>query len=229
MTTNFFKQLSELGITGLGIEIKTSEDGLVSVVTSPRSVAKDQALKSLVPILLTGTPDEIDQHYFESISGPMKKTKEFFHNVEEYEKSVEVAKANTAAEKDRQDKEKNKKKLEKEAVKKLQEFTEKLDAEGWLKNQTKVKSLVEDVFKINKSNSKAKATLDYMKIQIAKASLGGGLFQMDSNSQIEESKALAAMNDNSEDAEEESLVEESEKEDAEESYDHEDENEEIVE
>lgn len=232
MKTTFFKMLSEIGVKNVNIEIKTDEAGLISVLTSPKSTATDSALKSMTPLLLTGTPEELDAEYFSAVSNPLRETQKFFSNVESYEKSIEEAKAKTAQEKNKKEAEKKAKQeiidKEKKAVAELVKFTETLKlASDWAKKQDKVKELIDAVLAVNESNAKAKATKKFMEIQIAKASMGDGLFGAEQSEVVSaeaEAEALSEMQNAQEveTPEAEPETEDSEKEESEEEgFDHE--------
>lgn len=191
---NFFKQLSETGIKDVTIEIKVAEDGRVTVLTSPKSIAKDKGLSTMKPLLLTGTLDELDAGYFKAVSEPLKKTSSFFKNVESYEANLENAKKETAEAKAEKDKEKT-------ALTTLSKLISKLKtAADWLKNKDNIKKCIDDVLEINQENSAAKKAKKDLEVNIAKAQMGGGLFADD---EIEESVEEIPTEEFSEDDDEE--------------------------
>jgi PRTRC genetic system protein E len=112
----------------LNIIIAKVEEGLV-VSIIPKVSAKDQAVDKVKPLILRGTPQEIEDNFIDAISGPIKSTTEFFDNVVEHEKSLEKAAeeskiAETEKKKKKEESEKAKKELEKE-LKKMEEHLER--------------------------------------------------------------------------------------------------------
>ena len=52
---------------------------------------KDEAKNNLSPILITGTPEELDQQFINIIKQPLQKATGLLTNMEKFEKSMEVA------------------------------------------------------------------------------------------------------------------------------------------
>lgn len=104
----FFETLAETGINDVVIQIKNDNKGQITVFVTPKTIAEDAALKSLQPIYLTGTPQEIDEEFFGLITTPLIETQKVFSNVESFE-----------AQKAEIEKETSEKKAEKEKAKKV--------------------------------------------------------------------------------------------------------------
>lgn len=101
MKTNFFELLAGLSLNGhLQIGIHTAADSqlTVSVLLSP-SDPKITGMKSLPPLLLQGSPQELDEHFFPGIHSPMKETSGLIANLEAYQAALEKAKKTAKPEK----------------------------------------------------------------------------------------------------------------------------------
>lgn len=70
--------------------IITKKEGKMSVVVQPYSLKED--IPQIVPIMMTGTPEELDTRFIGIIKEPLQKTAEFFHNSESVDKSISEAK-----------------------------------------------------------------------------------------------------------------------------------------
>ena len=67
-------------------------NGKVSVSVMPtKKGLKDEAKNNLSPILITGTPEELDQQFINIIKQPLQKATGLLTNMEKFEKSMEVA------------------------------------------------------------------------------------------------------------------------------------------
>src|ERR1700744_4638394 len=94
MKTNFFELVAGLSISGnLQINIHQHESGTqtVSVLLS----AKDPKIvtgKNLPPMLLKGSPQELDGAFFQYLNDPVKQTEKLFANAETYQKELDKAK-----------------------------------------------------------------------------------------------------------------------------------------
>ncbi|TDO68772.1 PRTRC genetic system protein E [Flavobacterium chryseum] len=175
---NFFTQLIETGIKDVTIEIKVADDGRVTVLTSPKTIAKDKGLNTMKPLLLTGTTEELDCGYFQAITKPLKKTSAFFNNVENYEANLESSKKETAEAKSAKENEKN---AQSGLVKVLEKLKTPAD---WSKKRDAVKQAIEDLLEFNPDSSAAKKAKKDLEINLAKVQMGDGLF---SENEIEES------------------------------------------
>jgi PRTRC genetic system protein E len=93
MKTNFFELIAGLSLSGnLQINIHQQESGTqtVSVLLSAKD-PKATAGKNLPPMLLKGSPQELDNGFFQYISEPVKQTEKLFANADAYKKELDKA------------------------------------------------------------------------------------------------------------------------------------------
>ena len=103
MKTNFFELVAGLSIRGnLQINIHQNEGGTqtVSVMLSAKD-PKATTGKNLPPMLLKGTPQELDEAFFQQIGQPVRQTDRLFANAEAYQKELEKAKKQATTDKDK--------------------------------------------------------------------------------------------------------------------------------
>lgn len=98
----FFSSLEKTGIRQLGLSI-TYADGEVSVSLLPKSHVDDKGLKSLRPLSLQASVEEMDSKFFEAIQSPLERTKTMFDSVEAYEASLKASEGKTAKAKKQQE------------------------------------------------------------------------------------------------------------------------------
>ena len=92
MKTNFFEQVAGLTIAGnLQINIHKGESGQLTVSLMMTGV-NPKAGKNLPPMLLKGSPQELDEAFFMQIAEPFKQTSALFANLEAYQKELDKAK-----------------------------------------------------------------------------------------------------------------------------------------
>jgi PRTRC genetic system protein E len=104
-TPTFFKGIAALDIEGsLNIVIYKVGDRLTVSVLLQNDNCGDAAKKSVPPLVLTGTAEELDSGFFAQVAAPIKETSGLLVNMEAYLKGREAAKAQSAAEKDKADK-----------------------------------------------------------------------------------------------------------------------------
>ena len=85
---NFFQTLDQsFPDADLNIRIK-AKSGSMSVSVLPVSKTEND----IEPIILTGTPEDLDAQFFELVSAPVEETKAALVNLEEHKKSIEEAK-----------------------------------------------------------------------------------------------------------------------------------------
>jgi PRTRC genetic system protein E len=103
METNFFKQLAAIGAQGsYNISIKqTKENTLIVSLLLNNEGCGDNARLLIPPVVLKGTPEDLDEGFFSTISEPIKVTSELFVNMEAYMKQQEIAIKNSKIEKDK--------------------------------------------------------------------------------------------------------------------------------
>lgn len=93
MKTNFFELIAGLAVNGnLQINIHQHESGTqtVSVLLSAKD-PKATTGKNLPPMLLKGSPQELDNGFFQYISEPVKQTEKLFANADAYKKELDKA------------------------------------------------------------------------------------------------------------------------------------------
>lgn len=124
---SFFKNLSELGLKRVVVElILTGENPIV--VLTPKSSATDSVIESMKPLILKYTSiAELDEKFFSDISQPIKSTAEFFDGVEAYQKTLDAAKLEADKAKKEAD-EKKKTTADKKAATKKAETSAKEEA-----------------------------------------------------------------------------------------------------
>lgn len=117
-TANFFRQISQMDINSkitLSITKATENRILVSILIENDSCA-DKAKNIIPPFNLKGSPEELDNGFFEHIKKPLKTADGLISNMQNFLKGVESAQANSAMEKQKSDKEKAKSKKYSEAL-----------------------------------------------------------------------------------------------------------------
>lgn len=94
-----FKEFNQMLGSGdsLTIVITKAGDKLVTSIVPRKSGLKDNAKDMILPLVLTGTPDELDAEFIQAVSTPIRKTTGILTNLREFEKSTEVAEANSKA------------------------------------------------------------------------------------------------------------------------------------
>lgn len=166
---NLFKTLSEVLGNGCTVTITIAQkDGIMTVGVLPgNNLVKDGAKNKIVPLNVSGTPEELDEGFVEAIAEPVRKTAGLLIDMASYERAAEEAKA--------------KSKMEEE--KKAAEATRKKDYDGYvnlartnLKEQKYRDALkcVESARKVSLPSDKV--TLDTLTNEINSASGQGALF-----------------------------------------------------
>ncbi|NHA03314.1 PRTRC system protein E [Mucilaginibacter sp. HC2] len=94
MTTNFFQNIASLNVPGIWkIGITTDEQGNIKIMGLFNIHNNGtQAAKVVPPFILGGTPEEMDNTFFDTIANPVKETAGIFHNMEDYRKGLDKAK-----------------------------------------------------------------------------------------------------------------------------------------
>lgn len=107
-TTNFFKQIAQMNITGdLQIAIKkgTENNWIVSVLLNNEHCG-DKAKNLIVPCTLRGTAEEMDEDFFGTITSPLETASGLMVNMESFKKQLEEAKKQSAMENEKTEQEK---------------------------------------------------------------------------------------------------------------------------
>jgi PRTRC genetic system protein E len=106
MKTQFFQQIAGLGFNGnFLLNINQDETGIltVSAVLKKENITAT-AGNSLPPMLFKGTPEELDEGFFEQFAQPVKQTAGLINNLEDYQKQLEKAKKNAKPNNDKANK-----------------------------------------------------------------------------------------------------------------------------
>lgn len=114
MNHNFFQALVPLlaSLDSLQVVVAGNSDELVVSVLPKAKNVKDDAVKLVAPLVLRGTPSELDAQFVDALSRPIEKASGLFVALTSFEASVEEAKAKSEME--RKEKEEQKKAAEKE-------------------------------------------------------------------------------------------------------------------
>ncbi len=132
MDTNFFNQITQLNIEGnLQINIqKTDEQNYIVSVLLQNEHCGDTAKNSIPPLILKGTADDLDNGFFENIKQPMEQTSALLVDMESYLKAQELAKRQSAMEKENAEKEKKEQDAQEKKYQQAMGKADKLEIEG---------------------------------------------------------------------------------------------------
>lgn len=143
----FFQAINQMITTGtdLSINIRRVNNNLTVAVVPRRSGVKDG--ERIVPLILNGTPEELDAGFLQAVGTPVQKAQGILTNLETFEKQAEQAvsqskAARSAAEKESKEVREKREKMEKLLKKAEDAMTGKRYSEAltWLK-QAKVLAL----------------------------------------------------------------------------------------
>lgn len=109
---NLFKTLSEVLGNGCTVTITIAQkDGIMTVGVLPgNDLVKDAAKNKLVPLNVTGTPEELDEGFVSAIAEPIRTTSGLLVDMASYEKAAEEAKAKSKMEEEKKTAEASRKK-----------------------------------------------------------------------------------------------------------------------
>lgn len=88
MKTNFFTELSKIGLSKVAIEVITASDGSITVLVMPKTNVKDDLVKALVPFQLSGSAEEMDEDFFAMVSEPLQQRQRLLTNLDAFEAST---------------------------------------------------------------------------------------------------------------------------------------------
>lgn len=138
--TNFFSGIAALGVTGdLQVTMaKASDTNWVVSVMLHNEQCGDEARKLIPAFTLNGTAQELDNGFFQHISAPMQQASGLMVNMEAYQKQLEVARKQSAMEKEHADKEKKEKEAKEKRYKETLQKAYELEQAGkyreaWMK------------------------------------------------------------------------------------------------
>lgn len=128
----FFQSIYQMLAAGTDLSINIRRmDGNLSVVVMPRRTnLKDEAGQLIVPLVLNGTPVELDEQFLPSITTPLQKAQGILVNLESFEKQAEQATAQSKATKSVNDKESKEAREKREKREKLFKRAEEAFAAG---------------------------------------------------------------------------------------------------
>ncbi|MBS1781054.1 MAG: PRTRC system protein E [Bacteroidetes bacterium] len=140
MNANFFRQITDLNVTGnLQLTIsKGTENSLVVSVMLQNEQCGDEARKLIPPFNLRGTAEELDNGFFEQVTTPIQTASGLMVNMEAYMKQLEEARKQSAMEKEKADKEKKEKEAKEKKYREAMQKVEELEKDGkyrdaWMK------------------------------------------------------------------------------------------------
>ena len=136
MQTNFFRQIAKLNLTGdLQITLRpTTESNFVLSVLLNNEQCGDEARKTIPPLNLRGTAEELDNGFFESISMPLQTASALMVDMESFMKQLEETKKKSAMEKQKTDKENKEREAKVKKYKECLQKAEELEKEGKYKD-----------------------------------------------------------------------------------------------
>ena len=96
----FFSNLADR-ISGYTLQLTITKSGdKLTVMVYPQVSDKDEIQKVITPIVVKGTPTELDQEFFATFGTTLDKTKQLAIQIKNYEKGLDEA-ANVASEADK--------------------------------------------------------------------------------------------------------------------------------
>ena len=104
-------------------------NGQLTVSTLPKSNGlKDEAQNHIVPLTVTGTPQELDTGFLQAVTRPIQKTCGLISNMAQFEAQADKAAANSKAAKEAKSKETKEEREKREKYEKLMKKAEELTA-----------------------------------------------------------------------------------------------------
>ena len=118
---NLFQALHEIMSENvdINITIQKSGDKLITSILPKAKEVKDEAAKKIIPLVVSGTPTELDEEFTEAIISPIQKASGVLVGMAEFEASAKDAEKNSKAAKDAQDKAKKKAEADKKTFDQL--------------------------------------------------------------------------------------------------------------
>ena len=104
-------------------------NGQLTVSTLPKSNGlKDEAQNHIVPLTVTGTPQELDTGFLQAVTRPIQKTCGLISNMAQFEAQADKAAASSKAAKEAKSKETKEEREKREKYEKLMKKAEELTA-----------------------------------------------------------------------------------------------------
>lgn len=145
----FFQSIHQMIAAGtdLSINIRQVNNRLSVAVMPRRTNLKDEAQQLMVPLVLSGTPEELDAGFLQAIAAPVQKAQGILTNLEAFEKQAEQAASQSKTAKSVAEKESKEAREKREKMEKLLKKADEAvaanrysEAMTWLK-QAKVLAL----------------------------------------------------------------------------------------
>lgn len=127
----FFTQINQMMNQAVDVTLVIrKKEGMLMVSAMPKSNGlKDEAQNHIVPLTVTGTPQELDMGFIQTICQPIQRATGLLTNMSQFEQQADKAAANSKAEKEKKDKEDKEAKEKKEKFDKLMKRASELEAE----------------------------------------------------------------------------------------------------
>lgn len=117
----FFQTIHQMIATGtdLSINIKRGDNKLTVAVMPKRANLKDEAQQQMVPLILSGSPEELDTGFLQAIITPIQKAQGILTNLEAFNKQAEQVASQSKAAKSATEKESKEVREKREKMEKL--------------------------------------------------------------------------------------------------------------
>lgn len=152
MFYHYLDQVMSPGVD-LNLTVTKTENGLIVMVMPKVNGLNDPAQNRLMPLVLKGSPKELDANFFPSITAPVQKTSGLLLNMKAYEEQADRAAAASKAEKDKKDKESKEVKEKKDKYDGFISKADEFEADGKLEEA--VMQLKQARLHANEKQSKA--------------------------------------------------------------------------
>ena len=172
----FFTQFNQLmaGSVDITLVIRKSATGMTVSVLPKSNGLKDEAQNHIVPLTLSGTPEELDGGFFQTIARPVQKVSGLLTNMAEFEKQADKTAKDSKAAKEVKAKET---KEEKEKREKYEKLIKKADELATAKNHKEAVTVLGQA-KAYANPQQAKEIEEKIKAQTAELNKGS-LFGME--------------------------------------------------
>ena len=126
----FFTSISQMMTESVDLMLVIRKaNGQLTVSTLPKANGlRDEAANHIIPLTLTGTPEEMDAEFLQHIMQPIRKATGLISNIMEFEQQADKAAANSKAVKDAKAKETKEEKEKREKYEKHMKKAEELIA-----------------------------------------------------------------------------------------------------
>lgn len=117
----FFQSIYQMMSAGtdLNINIRRVNNNLTVAVMPKRSTLKDEAQQLIVPLILNGTPVELDGQFLQAVTTPLQKVQGLLTNLETFENQAKQAEAQSKPAKSANEKESKEATEKREKMEKL--------------------------------------------------------------------------------------------------------------